>query len=72
MTVMIHTEAITEEEWTELKQYLGPSQLQTDIVRRLFRGRSCQRIARELALRPWTVRTQTHRLYAEFGVSGRI
>ncbi len=68
----MHREAIAEEEWTGLKQCLGLSQLQTDIVQRLFRGRACQEIARELALRPRTVRTQTHRLYAKLGVSNRI
>jgi DNA-binding NarL/FixJ family response regulator len=72
MTVARHREAIAEEEWTELKQCLGLSQLQTDIVKRLFLGRSCHEIARDLVLRPRTVRTQTHRLYTKFGVSNRI
>ena len=69
---MTYTEAISEEEWAELRQYLRLSQLQTDIVKRLLRGRSCNETARELALRPRTVRTQTHRLYSMFGVSNRI
>ena len=49
-----------------------PSVLQTDIVKRLFRRRSCHEIVRELALRPRTAHTQAHRLYAMFGVSRRI
>jgi DNA-binding NarL/FixJ family response regulator len=69
---MIHREAISEEEWTELRRDLRLSQLQTDIVKQLFRGRSCHEIGRELALRPRTVRTQAHRLYSMFGVSNRI
>ncbi len=38
--MMIRTEAISEEKWIELRQYLGLSQLQTQIVRRLFEGKS--------------------------------
>ena len=68
----ICTDAISQEEWIELRQYLGLSQLQTEIVRRLFRGKSRQEIAREMAIRPRTVRTQIDHLYREFGVSNRL
>ena len=68
----IRTDAISEEEWIELGQYLGLSLLQTEIVRRLVCGKSYHEIAREMALRPRTVRTQTDHLYREFGVSNRV
>jgi len=68
----IRTDAISEEEWAILRRSLGLSLLQTAIVKRLFRGRSRQEIAREMAIRPRMVRTQTDRLYRELGVSNRV
>ena len=68
----IRTDAISEEEWDILRRSLGLSLLQTEIVRRLFCGKSHHEIAREMAIRPRAVRTQTDRLYREFGVSNRV
>jgi DNA-binding NarL/FixJ family response regulator len=68
----MYMEVISEEEWIALRQYLGLSLLQTEIVRRLFCGKSHREVAREMAIRPRTVRTQTDRLYREFGVSHRV
>jgi DNA-binding NarL/FixJ family response regulator len=70
--VTIRTDAISEEEWDILRWSPGLSLLQTEIVRRLFCGKSHHEIAREMAIRPRTVRTQTDRLYREFGVSNRV
>jgi len=70
--VTIRTDAISEEEWDILRRSLGLSLLQTEIVRQLFCGKSYHEIAREMALRPRTVRTQTDHLYREFGVSNRV
>jgi DNA-binding NarL/FixJ family response regulator len=70
--IMMHADAILEEEWIGLRQDLGLSQLQTEIVRRLFSRKSRHDIARELAIRTRTVRTQTDYVYREFGVSNRV
>ena len=68
----IRDDLISEEEWTELGQYLGLSEQQTEVVRRIFCGKSRHEIACELAIRPGTVRTQISRIYREFGVSNRV
>jgi len=70
--VTIRTDAISVEEWDILRRSLGLSLLQTEIVRRLFCGKSHHEIGREMAIRPRTVRTQTDHLYREFGVSNRV
>jgi len=62
---------ISAEEWETLRRSLGLSLLQTEIMRRLFGGKTHPEIAREMALRPRTVRTVVNRLYREFGVAGR-
>jgi hypothetical protein len=48
----IRSNAISVEEWEFLRRSLGLSLLQTEIVRRLFQGKSCQEIAREMAIQP--------------------
>lgn len=68
----IRSDAISVEEWEFLRRSLDLSLLQTEIVRRLFQGKSCQEIAREMAIRPRTVRTQVDRLYRTLGVSNRL
>jgi len=70
--VTIRTNAISEEEWDILRRSLGLSLLHTEIVRRLFLGKSHHEIAREMAIRPRTVRTVVNRLCREFGVSNRV
>ena len=65
-------DAISAEEWETLRRSLGWSLPQTEIMRRLLAGKSYQEIAREMALRPRTVRTEMNRLYREFGASNRV
>ena len=71
-TTTTRTNVISEQEWMELRQSLGLSQLQTEIVRRLAGGKSQQEIARELAIRPRTVRTHTDHICRKFGVYNRV
>lgn len=68
----IRTDAILAEEWETLRRSLGWSLLTTEVLRRLFAGQSYQETAREMAIRPRTVRTALNRLYREFGVSNRV
>jgi DNA-binding NarL/FixJ family response regulator len=63
---------MSAEDWEILRRSLGLSLLQTEVIRRVFEGKSHQQIAREMALRPRTVRTVVSRLYRQFGASGRI
>ncbi len=67
-----HTKAISGRQWVQLRQCLGLSRLQSEIVRRLFSGKSHQEIARELAISPERVRTQIDDVYRDFGVSNRV
>jgi DNA-binding CsgD family transcriptional regulator len=67
-----HGDAISAEDWETLRRSPGLSLLQTEIMRRLFGGKSYQEIAREMAIRPRTVRTVVNRLYREFGASNRV
>jgi DNA-binding CsgD family transcriptional regulator len=64
--------AISAQEWETLRRSLGLSLLQTEVLRRLVQGKSHPEIAREMALRPRTVRTVVNRLYREFGAAGRV
>jgi DNA-binding CsgD family transcriptional regulator len=64
--------AISAQEWETLRRSLGLSLLQSEIMTRLVQGKSYPEIAREMALRPRTVRTVVNRLYREFGVAGRV
>ena len=68
----IRTDAISAEEWDILRRSLGLSLLQTEIIRRLFEGKSYQEIAREMAIQPRMVRTQVDRIYHKFDVSNRV
>jgi DNA-binding NarL/FixJ family response regulator len=67
-----HDNAISAQEWETLRRSLGLSLLQIEIIRRIFRGKSHPEIAREMAIRPRTVRTVVNRLYREFGASNRV
>ncbi len=66
------TKAISGRQWVELRQCLGLSRLQSEIVRGLFSGKSRPEIARELAISPDRVRTQIDDVYRDFGVSNRV
>ena len=68
---MPYSNIMSAEDWETLRRSLSLSLLQTEVIRRLFEGKSHQEIAREMALRPRTVRTVVNRLYREFGVAGR-
>jgi DNA-binding CsgD family transcriptional regulator len=68
----VRSDAISAEGWEFLRRSLGLSLLQTEIVRRLFQGKSCQEIAREMGIRPRMVRTQVDRLHRALGVSNRL
>ncbi len=67
-----YSNAISAQEWEILRRSLGLSLLQTEIIKWLIRGKSHQEIAREMALRPRTVRTVVNRLCHEFGSSNRV
>lgn len=63
---------LSEQDWTVLRQHLGLSVRQAEIVKGLFYGKSHEEIARQLAIRPRAVRAQMGRLYHAFGVSDRL
>lgn len=59
------------EEWAELKQDLGLSPRQADVMEQLLQGHSDKQIAHELRMSVPTVRTHLCRLFARFGVQDR-
>lgn len=68
----VRHDILSEQDWTALRQHLGLSVRQAEIVRGLFYGESHEEIARRLAIRPHAVGAQTGQLYHEFGVSNRL
>ena len=66
------TDAISGRQWVELRQCLGLSQLQIEVVRRLFCGKSRQEIARELAIPADAARAQIDYVYREFDASDKV
>ena len=72
MAVTIREDVISEREWEQLGVHLGLSRQQTEIVRRLFLGRSEAEIAGELMLLPRAVRAQVERIYAERDLTNRL
>jgi DNA-binding NarL/FixJ family response regulator len=59
------------QEWAALKQDLGLSPRQAEVVDQLLQGHSDKQIARELQMSVPTVRTHLCRLFSRLGVEDR-
>lgn len=70
--VTIRGDLISEREWAHLGRHLELTDLQTEIVKRVFLGKTDEEIARELTILPRTVRTQIEHVYREYGLSNRL
>jgi DNA-binding NarL/FixJ family response regulator len=70
--VAIPADVISEHEWTQLRQHLGLSARQVEILKGVIYGRSAGAIGRELGIPTRTVRTKIVRLYRDFAVSNRV
>ena len=71
-TVAVRHDILSEQDWAALRQHLGLSLQQGEIVKGLFYGNSHEEIARKLAIQPHTVGAQVSQLFREFGVSNRL
>lgn len=71
-TVTVRHDILSEQEWAALRQHLGLSLRQGEIVKGLFYGNSRKEIARKLAIQPHAVGAEMSQLYREFGVSNRL
>ena len=72
MTVTVRHDILSQEDWIALRQHLGLSLRQSEIVKGLFYGNSHEEIARKLAIQPHVVSAQISQLLHEFGVSNRL
>ncbi len=72
MTVTVRHDILSQEDWIALRQHLGLSLRQSEIVKGLFYGDPHEEIARKLAIQPHVVGEEMSRLYREFGVSNRL
>lgn len=72
MAVNRHAELISEQEWVQLKEYLGLSPRQARIVRSLMDGKADKQIAYELDIALSTVRTHMGRLFRRFDLNDRV
>lgn len=72
MAVTVRGDLISEREWAQLGRHLELSDLETEIVKRVFLGKTDEEIARELSILPRTVRTQIEHVYREYGLSNRL
>lgn len=72
MAVTTHKSFVSDKEWLQVRQALGLSPRQAEIVRHLLRGESDKQIAKELQISIPTVRTHLGRLFQKFDLSDRV
>jgi DNA-binding CsgD family transcriptional regulator len=63
---------LSDQEWIQVRQSLGLSPRQAEIVRHLLLGESDKQIARELRISIPTVRTHLGRLFQKFELNDRV
>lgn len=63
--------AFTAQQWRALRDAVGLSPREFEVIQSVFDGRSIENIADRLDLSPHTVRTYLHRLYDKFEVGTR-
>ena len=68
----IRHDILSEQDWAALRQHLGLSLRQGEIVKGLFYGRTHEEIAHKLVIQPRTVGAEMSGLYREFGVCNRL
>jgi DNA-binding CsgD family transcriptional regulator len=72
MTATGHTGVVSEEEWLALRESLGLSRQQAEIIRYILRGASDREIAEGMEISVSTVRTYLHRLFRKFHLNDRL
>ncbi|MDI9430757.1 MAG: LuxR C-terminal-related transcriptional regulator [Sedimentisphaerales bacterium] len=72
MAVTTQKSFLSDREWLQVRQGLGLSPRQSEIVRHLLLGESDKQIAKELQISIPTVRTHLGRLFQKFDLSDRV
>lgn len=72
MAVTTQTELVSEQEWSLLKEDLGLSSRQAEIVYGILHAKSDKQIASELDISLPTVRTHMARLFQRFDLNDRV
>jgi DNA-binding NarL/FixJ family response regulator len=72
MTATGHTGVISEQEWLALRENLGLSRQQAEIIRHILCGASDREIAEGMEISVSTVRTYLHRLFRKFDLNDRL
>jgi len=72
MAVTTQKSFLSDREWVQVRQALGLSPRQAEIVRHLLLGESDKQIAKELQISIPTVRTHLGRLFQKFDLSDRV
>lgn len=72
MAVTTQKSFLSDQEWTQVRQSLGLSPRQAEIVRHLLLGESDKQIAKELSISIPTVRTHLGRLFQKFDLNDRV
>lgn len=72
MAVTIQKSFLSDQEWAQVRQALGLSPRQAEIVGHLLLGESDKQIAKELRISIPTVRTHLGRLFQKFDLNDRV
>jgi len=72
MVIALHCQVISEAEWLTLRDGLGLSSRQADIIRRILGGASDKQIAGDLEIAVPTVRTHLSRVFRRFDLNDRV
>ena len=67
-----HTRVVSEQEWLTLRENLGLSRQQAEIIRHILRGASDREIAEQMEISVSTVRTYMNRLFHKFHLNDRL
>ena len=72
MAVTRYTELFSEQDWTRLKEELGLPPRQAEVLRCVLRGMGDKQVASATGISVNSVRTHIGRLFAKFGLNGRL
>jgi len=72
MATIGHTRVVSEQEWLALRENLGLSRQQAEIIRHILRGASDKEIAERMEISVSTVRTYMNRLFHKFHLNDRL
>ena len=72
MAVSGYTKVVSEQEWLAIREHLGLSPRQAEIIKHILQGASDKEIAEEMEISVPTVRTYMNRLFRKFDLNDRV